>query len=85
MEQHRDLARGFVKGDRMLCDQLWACTFFFNRSFLNRFVLKSIMDNNKAPGIFIRFYFYKNANFNLLFTYYFYQNTDLISIHKKCD
>ena len=49
MEQHQDLARGFIKGDRVLCDQLWACSFF-TRSFLNCFLLKSIIDNNKAPG-----------------------------------
>ena len=58
MEQHQDLARRFVKGDRVLCDQLWACTFF-TRSFLNCFLLKSIIDNNKAPDILIPFYFYK--------------------------
>ena len=56
--EHQDLARGFVKGDRVLCDQLWACTFF-NRSLLNCFLLKSIIDNNKASGILIRFHFYK--------------------------
>ena len=67
MEQHQDLAGGFVKGDRVLCDQLWACTFL-NRSFLNCFLLKSITDNNKAPSILIPFYFYKKANFSLLFT-----------------
>ena len=46
------------------------------------------MDNNKAPGILIPIYLiriYETANFSLLFTCYFYQNTDLFSIHKKCD
>ena len=66
MEQHQDLATGFVKGDRVLCDQLWAYTFF-NRSFLNCFLLKSIINNTFLFLFLIRFYFYKKANFSLLF------------------